>query len=118
MEFVNLCDHPVSIQIDTEMITIPPSGKNLRVEWVPANTRYVEYRGKKVPIVKDGVVKNIRGLPERQEGVLYIASHSAAQYCNLVLQRDDIVCPATTRKDSPIYDGDDLIAVRKLRGGV
>ena len=118
MEFVNLCDHVVSIQIDTEMIAIPPSGMYLRVEWMPANTRYVEYRGKQIPIVKDGVVKNIRGLPERREGVIFIASHAASQYCNLVLQRDDIVCPATTRKDSPIYDGESLVAVRKLRGGV
>ena len=115
---VNLTRHVINVVATSgELIDIPPSGVELRVEYAPPVYRYVVHDGQTIEVVKDGVVLGIRNLPAQTEGVLFVASYAAAQYCNDVLGRTDVVCPATANKDKPIKRDGDVIAVRKLRGG-
>lgn len=118
MQIVNLCDHVVRIALeDGSVVEIEPSGSVMRVDWAKSETWYVEYQGVQIPVINDGHIKGVRNLPPPAEGVLYLASHAAATYCNRALMRGDVVCPATTKKDGPIFSDSDLVAVKKLRGG-
>jgi len=118
MELVNLTDHPIVILPSDggAMLSLPPSGTLMRVDFTPVERRFVEFRGRVIEIVTDGVVQGIRNLPPPKEGVVYVASYSATHYCNTVLGRHDVVCPATAKKDSPLKIADDVVAVRRLRG--
>lgn len=117
MELVNLTDHGIVLVLaDGGLLTLPPSGTTMRVDFVPVARRTITYRGHAIEVVTDGVVQGIRNLPPPKEGVLYVASYAATNYCNTVLGRHDVVCPATAKKDNPLKVSEDVVAVRRLRG--
>ncbi|MGA1354359.1 MAG: hypothetical protein ACO32I_06255 [Candidatus Limnocylindrus sp.] len=117
VEFQNLTDHDITIVVDTGDITIRPSGVVLRVDYAPIHARYVSYKGHTIQIVTDSVVRGVYHLPAPKDGVYYIASYAATDYCNKVLGRHDVICPATAQKDRPIKnESGNVVAVRRLRG--
>ena len=84
MNIVNLTAHEVKIvNIEGEIITIPPSGKVAKVD--------VEYQKinevNKIPVYKI-IYKNIEGLPEPKENTYYIVS---AIVKNAIPEREDVV---------------------------
>lgn len=117
MRFVNMTRHAVDIiAIDGHLVSVPPSGVELRVDYAPVRSRYALLDGHVVEITHDGVVRGIQNLPEQEANTLYIASYAAMEYCAKVLGRDDIICPATAHKDRPVKDEHGHVtAVRKLR---
>ena len=113
---INMTDHVISILSGDEIIEIPQSGSVLRVDWAPIELTYVRYGGRSIEIITDGVIRGVRNLPPPVENTYYLASYSAADYCNNVLQRHDVLCPATAKKDMPLRDAvGDVRAVRRLR---
>jgi hypothetical protein len=122
MHLVNLTAHVVRIvsgRQDDPYIVIPPSGVELRVQYVPLGREFIHVEGESsteaIEIITDGGVCGVTNLPQRKPHTLFIASYAATAYCNTVLGREDVVCPGTALKDRPIKMGDEVYAVRRLR---
>jgi len=91
---VNLTPHVVRLNDGTEY---PPSGTVARV-----STKYVQIRKLgSIPIYKTDF-GNIVGLPEPEDGVIYVVSGMIA---SATPDRDDVVSPATGHPDAVRRDG-------------
>jgi hypothetical protein len=79
-KLVNLTPHPLVIFTDRGQITVPPSGVVVRVREVTEDAgELVLDDGTKVPLRRKFLSSEIDGLPEPQEGVVYVVSYLAAQ---------------------------------------
>lgn len=86
MKFINLTQHDLTIVLENgDDLVLPASGKVARVTF---STQQVdELDG--IPIFKTVYEPEVTGLPEPQDGVIYIASSMAAQ----TAKRDDVLAP-------------------------
>lgn len=95
-KIINLTSASISIAFHTEfgaeLKTIPASGQVAKVSTKEEFVGYIDG----VPVTKT-VFGEIEGLPEPEEGVMYLISSMVAQYCQ---GRDDILVP-----NGPVYDG-------------
>jgi hypothetical protein len=81
VKVVNLTPHPVVIiPAEGKQVTVPPSGTVARVrEVVESAGELVLEDGTKVPLRRKFLSSEIEGLPEPQDGVVYVVSYLAAQ---------------------------------------
>jgi len=105
MRLVNLTPHEVVVERrDGTRETFPPSGQIARVELEDEYMFDIEG----IPLHK-GVVKEVTGIPSKQEGVMYIVSLFVLQ----CVKRPDLIAPDT---HDAIRDGQGrIIAVRGWR---
>ena len=90
--------------IDGTRETFPPSGQIARVELEDEYMFDIEG----VPLYK-GVVKEVTGIPNKREGVMYIVSLIVVQ----CVKRDDLIAPDTHRAIRD--DRGRIVAVRGWR---
>lgn len=109
MRLVNLTPHEIVVALDTQVITIPPSGTAARV--------CLEHRQvgmlNGIPVVVADVA-GIEGLPGPQPGVVYLVSSFVLERCP---ERDDVLAPDTSPESAIRGDDGQIIAVRRLRKG-
>jgi hypothetical protein len=96
MKLVNLTPHAITLVSGDTKITLPSEGI-ARVDATPGTLRTVE--GVPVPIADPTVYGEVIGLPEPQEGTLYVVSLMVLERCR---HRADVVAPGTGPKDLPI----------------
>lgn len=96
---VNLTPHPVLIQTGSGVtVRIPPSGRVVRCPAKPDRVLgTVQIDGHPVPLVINDVTRTVPGLPEPEEGVLFVVSRLVALAAP---QRRDMVFP-----HDPVRDG-------------
>ena len=102
----NLTPHECSVMVGDSIIRVPPSGKVVRLNshCEPCG----EVLGIPVAICKEG---EPRGLPEPEDGTIYIVSSVVAKK----VKRLDVLCPDTT-DDGAIRDGNGyIIAVKRFQ---
>lgn len=92
MKFVNLTQHDLTIVLENgDDLVLPASGEVARVTF---STQQVdEIDG--IPIYKTIYEPEVTGLPEPQDGVIYIASSMAAQ----TAKRRDVLAPTKLIRD-------------------
>ncbi len=106
MRLVNLTPHAISLSLlNGEIVTLPSEG-NARISTSPGESSYLE--GIPVPLVGPSVFGPVMGLPEPQEGVIYVTSMLVAQR----VLRPDVVSPDTGPTALRV-DGQ-IVAVRNL----
>lgn len=113
MRLINLTPHEVTIALpDGRMITIPPSGRVARVSTVQEIIGTVETPdGYAIPVVETRFGE-IDGLPEPEDGTIYIVSSLVAQA--VAGRREDVMAPDTG--PTALRDGDGrILAVRRLQ---
>lgn len=105
MKLVNLTPHDVNLcDNDGNLIeTVERSGSIARVSTTPGA---LEDWGLSVPVAGPTTWGEIEGLPEPQEGVVYIASLFVAQ----IAKRRDVVSPGSGPNDNCIRDEQGRIA--------
>ena len=87
MKIINLTPHPIVVECKDGMRkTFHPSGQVARVEM--KDEQIGEIDG--IPVVR-GKVKQVTGIPKKQDGVYYIVSLFVLQNTN----RDDLIVPDT-----------------------
>ena len=89
-KIVNLTPHSINLVTEGGTLTIPPSGTVARVSSVQQVVREIEVDGVKIPVVETQFGQ-VEGLPEPQEGVLFVVSSLVAQ----AVTREDVVSPNT-----------------------
>ena len=105
MKIINLTPHPIVVECEDGMRkTYHPSGQVARV--VLEDEQIDKIDG--IPVVR-GKVKQVTGIPKKQDGVYYIVSLFVLQHAN----RDDLIAPDT---NGAIRDEEGkIIAVRGWR---
>ncbi|MFN2495172.1 MAG: hypothetical protein ABR608_04590 [Pseudonocardiaceae bacterium] len=95
---VNLTPHPVLIKTATGVtVAIPPSGRVARCRTEPDRVLgTVQVDGHSVPLVVNDVTSAVLGLPEPEEGVLFVVSRLVALAAPL---RRDMVFPHDPVRD-------------------
>lgn len=108
MRFKNLTPHPVTIVVPGgECLTLPPEGIVPRRE---TRTRDVgEIDG--IPIVQN-VLGPVIGLPEPEEGVMYIVPFLVA---SALPERDDLLAPDTTPESVVRDEQGRIVGVKRLQ---
>lgn len=95
VSFMNLTPHDVKIVVaEGQEVVIKPSGAIARCTEVPMNkseTRTVVFNGAAITLRKQ-VWSDVVGLPDPQDGVLYIVSGIVRDR----VKRDDVVAPDTS----------------------
>ena len=87
MKIINLTPHPIVVEhMDGSRKTFHPSGEVARVELEDECIGHIDG----IPVYR-GKVKEITGIPGRQDGVVYIVSLFVLQHAN----RDDLIAPDT-----------------------
>ena len=105
MKLINLTPHDVVVQKeDGTRVTYPASGQVARVEVEDVCVGYVDG----IPIHK-GKVKEVTGIPNQQDGVMYIVSLYVLQNSD----REDLISPNTS--DAIRDDKGRITAVRGWR---
>jgi len=93
IRFINLTPHPVTVvgKDGKLLATIPPSGVVARAKMFREKVSEIDINGRKVPMyrVRYG---EVTGLPEPQEGAIYIVSIMVLQACK---DRNDLIAPDT-----------------------
>ena len=105
MKLINLTPHDITVEKkDGARVTYPASGQVARVEVEDIIIGSIDG----IPVSK-GKVKEVTGIPERQDGVMYIVSLYVLQNSD----REDLISPDT---NSAIRDDKGkIIAVRGWR---
>ena len=105
MNIINLTPHEVVVEYrDGSRKTFHPSGQVARVELEDEQVGEIDG----IPVIK-GKVKEVTGIPKKQDGVYYIVSLFVLQHTN----RDDLIAPDT---NGAIRDNEGrIIAVRGWR---
>ncbi len=107
VEFVNLTPHEITlVREDGEVVKIPPSGQvaRVKVEQEVVN----EING--IPIVKT-TFGDIEGLPEPQEGKIFIVSSIVAQ----AAARTDVVAPDTSPQGVIRDENGRIVGVKRFQ---
>src|SRR5690606_4107896 len=73
MRLVNLTPHPVTLLVGDRTLTIPPEPTPARCSETRTVVGAVEVDGLEVPVTVVGFGE-VQGLPDPQEGVLYVVS--------------------------------------------
>ncbi len=104
MILVNLCPHDIHLSANGVLTTIPRSGQEARVDSEPSKeVRWAH--GVPVPIYGPPVWGEITGLPEPQEGVIFIVSLQVVQRLQFLgVVRIDVVSPGTGPKDGAVRE--------------
>lgn len=90
MKLVNVTQHEIVIRTgEDEYIVLPPSGQVARLAVDQAVTGYVNG----IPVAVT-VFGNLTGLPDPEDGVIYVASTMVAQAASYA-GRDDVLSPDT-----------------------
>lgn len=106
VEFVNLTPHPITlVRENGETTTIPPSGVVARV--AVKREKIGELNG--FPVHRS-IFGEVEGLPEPQDGVVYIVSFPVLQA--LQGKRSDVVAPDTTPQGAVRDENGQIIGVR------
>ena len=94
MKFVNLTPHPIIFLDDEKNIIkmVEPSGQLARVKVTKKDIREIDG----IP-VKQSSFSNIEGLPEPQEGIIYLVSSLVASRCS---ERKDVFIPDDSVRDN------------------
>jgi len=104
-ELINLTPHPITIQpSDAQPITIPVSGRIARLD----STQTTDDGIAGVPVVTTRFGQVI-GLPDPEEGKVYIVSSLVAQH----VRRPDVVAPDTG--PTAIRQDGQIVAVTRLQ---
>jgi len=127
MKIINCTPHPITVQTtDTEKITLPASGKVIRVDTIPSQV--AEWRINGIPVaepdllgevymesIKPDVDPTRYPLPKEQTGIFYLVS--AVVGFQLKGKRGDILVGASAPKDKPIRHPQKgfIMAVRRLK---
>lgn len=114
MNIINLVPHEIVLQ-DEEgtRYVYPPEPIPARVsEDLERDKVYEE--GIPVPILSPVKYTAVVGLPDPQEGTIYIVSTIVAGQC----PRRDVFSPATGPHDGAIREGGNIIAVTHLRASI
>jgi hypothetical protein len=110
---VNLCGHPVDIVLpDGSLLSIPAEGPTARVE-VEVDPARTDGSINGIPLVDAACRRVVVGLPPPAVGVVYIVSTFVA--AAVAYERNDVVCPATDRRDRPVVERGRTVAVRALK---
>ena len=94
---INLTPHSIVLRTNEGDIIYPPSGIVARVSALPSEASVVE--GIPVPVQPAPVWGEVEGLPEPQEGTLFLVSGLVLSRC---VGRRDVFAPATGPKDGVI----------------
>ena len=87
MKIINLTPHDIVVQKeDGKKITYPATGQVARVEVEDEQVDVIDG----IPVYK-GKIKEVTGIPKKQDGVYYIVSLFVLQNTN----RDDLIVPDT-----------------------
>ena len=110
---VNLTPHPMGLSVDGVVTTIPTSGSVARVS-TSAGSQCGVLHG--LPVFLPPTFGAVEGLPERQDGVVYIVSLLVASGLQAAgLSRPDVVCPGTGPQDGAVRDEQGrILAVTRL----
>lgn len=112
MNIVNLTPHPLTLRNpETGADTIvPPSGTVARVTATPGAVENVS--GIPVPVGRPDIFGDVEGLPEPQEGTIYLVS---AMVGGRVARRD-VFTPGTGPKDEAVRnDKGHVVAVTRIK---
>lgn len=95
---VNLTEHSVMIRLGSEVtVHIPPSGRVARCYAEPDRVLHtVQVDGHHVPVVLNHITSRVSGLPEPEDGVLFVVSRLVAMAAP---QRRDVVFPHRPVRD-------------------
>ena len=105
MKLINLTPHDIVVQKeDGTRVTYPASGQVARVEIEDACVGDIDG----IPIYK-GKAKKVEGIPNPQDGVMYVVSLFVLQHAN----REDLISPNTS--DAIRDDKGRITAVRGWR---
>ena len=105
MKLINLTPHDITVEKkDGTRVTYPASGQVARVEIEDVCVGHVDG----LPVYK-GKPKKLVGIPNPQDGVMYIVSLFVLQHAN----REDLVSPNTS--DAIRDDEGKIVAVRGWR---
>lgn len=96
MRLVNLTPHPVTLLVGDRTLTIPPEPTPARCSETRTVVGAVEVDGLEVPVTVVGFGQ-VQGLPDPQEGVLYVVSRIVAEACR---DRADLVIPDNLVRDA------------------
>lgn len=94
VKIINLTPHTINLMIGEGSIEIKSSGV-ARCKVSAEQVGTIEVDGKEIPINKK-VYGEVEGLPEKQEGTIYIVSSLVAQ---AVKDRDDVFIPDELVRD-------------------
>jgi len=110
---VNLTPHPIGLSVDGVITTIPTSGTVARVS-TTLGAQCDTLHG--LPVFLPPTFGPVEGLPEAQEGTVFIVSllvASALQAAGAF--RTDVVCPGTGPQDGAVRDEQGrILAVTRL----
>lgn len=95
VKIVNLTPHTINLMIGEGSISIEPSGIIARCKVSTEQVGTIKVDGKEIPVNKK-VYGEVEGLPEKQEGTIYIVSSLVAQ---AVKDRDDVFIPDELVRD-------------------
>jgi hypothetical protein len=110
---VNLTPHPIGLSVDGVVSTIPASGTVARVAASPG-AQSTTLHG--VPVFFAPRFGDVEGLPEPQEGVVFLVSLLVGNALREVgTIRPDVLCPGTGPQDAPVRDEQGrIVAVTRL----
>jgi hypothetical protein len=94
----NYTSHPLTIVVDGNLVTWKQDGFAQVQEELPILVAEGNADGVIIPVIRRQF-GNIIGLPEQQEGVMYVVSNITAQAAESI-GRTDCVCPNTIRDNT------------------
>jgi len=89
MRLINLTPHPVNLLLEGRTITVPPEGTVARVREEILPDAGIMVDGDFIPVVRK-VLREVTGLPEPSEGVIFVVSLAVAQAAR---DREDLFVP-------------------------
>ncbi len=107
----NLTPHPLTLRSATGQDTVlPPSGTIARVSATPGAVE--DREGFPVPVALPDTFGAVEGLPEPEEGTIYIVSGLVGSH----ISRPDVFVPGTGPKDGAIRnEKGHIMAVTRLK---
>jgi len=114
VRFVSLLQHSITLRLpDNTDMTVKPSGAVARVVSRVGESR--TFTDIPLPVLPPLDVGTIEGLPESEDGVIYLVSGMVAGHEQVVNIREDVMAPATGPDDGAIRKGGHIVAVTQLR---
>lgn len=110
LTLVNLTPHPINVHLPNQVIEIPPSGKEARVQAVTGTAECLVTTNGIVPIVKR-TWGEVEGLPEPQRDTWFIVS---SLVLSRVQARTDCIAPDTGPNSVIRDDEGRIIGVRQF----
>ena len=94
VKLVNLTGHPLTITDGSKIVTLPSDGR-ARVDSKKKKARRIIFSGLEIEII-NVYRSEITGLPDPQEGVIYVVSGIVADTAD----REDVVAPGGLIRDN------------------